>query len=318
MFSGGKPGVQDGAAQDRRPFRERFLAWWEGYELIGGRRAPAKAVSGHPVRYEAPRQYWETSRLRLVQEVWGEGFSSPGRNDHILNMITFLGLDPAMSVLDIGAGLGGATRAMCQKFGVWITGLEADETLAEAGMALSTKAGLGKKAPIVAFDPESFEYKPKSIDCVFSKEFLFTVEDKPTFLRTIENLLKSRGQLLFTDYVLAKPHLSSPAIDKWIDHEPRRPSPWSVEDYQEALAGLHLDIRVVEDTTQAFHKMVTQAWAKYIVAANQRGIDDEVAPALVDEVELWTRRMQVIEIGDIKVCRIHVLKKDTERLMSNW
>ncbi len=177
-------------------FRERFMAWWEGLE-------PTPSAEGPPPprnpRYEVPQQHWETARLRLIQEVWGEGFSSPGGAELILNMVKLFGLDPAMSVLDLGAGLGGGARTMADGFGVWVNGLEADAQLAEAGMAVSTKAGLAKRAPIQTFDPENLDGKPKSVDCVFSKEFLYRVKDKAGLLRTIESLLKSRGQILFTD-----------------------------------------------------------------------------------------------------------------------
>ena len=306
---------------DKAPFWERFKAWWNGYELEEARRkfiAVQTADPSHDVRYEAPKLHWETARLRLVQEVWGEGFSSPGGAEHILNMVKFFGLDPAMSVLDLGAGLGGATRAMSQQFGVWVTGLEASKELAEAGMALSVKAGMAKKAAISNFDPATFEHKPKSIDCVFSKEFFFTVADKPEFLRAVENTMKPRGQLLFTDYVLAKPGQHSKALSKWSEFEPNPPHAWAAQDYQDALAAIHLDIRVVEDHTKQFYRMVTRAWADYIVQLQKRGVSSEDAGALVNEVELWARRMQAIEAGDLKVCRIHALKRDTNRLLSAW
>ena len=87
-------------------------------------------------------------------------------------MVQIFGLDPAMSVLDLGAGLGGAVRTMCEKLaldGVWVTGFEVDEILVEAGMGLSVKYGMGEKAPVHAFDPATFAHKQASVDCVFSK-----------------------------------------------------------------------------------------------------------------------------------------------------
>ncbi len=299
--------------------RERFMAWWEGYDL--GEPAPAlepEPKVRHAVRYEPPRQHWETSRLRLVQDVWGEGFSSPGGPEYILSKVKLFGLDPAMTVIDLGAGLGGAARTMCEKFGVWVTGFEADEDLAEAAMGLSVKAGMGEKVPIEAFDPEEFHSKAKSLDCVFSKEFLFTVEDKVKFLQAVEQAMKPKAQLLFTDYVLAKPHLHTPVLDSWIEHERRRAHPWAVEDYQDVLAELRLDIRVAEDVTKPFRAMVIKGWADFIESTRRGSVGRETAPALVDEVELWTRRIQAIDAGDLKVCRVHAIKKDTERMMSDW
>ncbi len=313
---------RSGQAQDGRDagsLRERFQAWWDGEEILEPLAESAlEPEPKHEVHYEAPKQHWETSRVSLVQDVWGEGFASPGGRDHVLTMIKSFALDPAMTVLDLGAGLGGATRTMCSKFGVWVTGFEVDEALAEAGMALSVKAGMGEKAPIKAFDPDKFEHKQKSVDCVFSKEFLFTVGDKTKFLTVIEGLLKPKGQFLFTDFILATPSLRSPILETWIEHEPLKPHPWALEDYQETLATVHLDIRVAEDVTKMFRAMVIKGWADYTQSTRRGSIGEEAAPALVDEVELWSRRIQAIDSGDLKVCRVHAFKKDTERMMSDW
>ena len=311
--------VQDNG--DAGSLRERFRAWWDGDEFLEPSEGPALAQepkTNHEVHYEVPRQRWETSRVNLVQKLWGEGFASPGGRNHILTMVNIFGLDPAMTVLDLGAGLGGAARFMCEKFGVWVTGFEADAALAEAAMALSVKAGMGEKAPINVFEPKSFEHKAKSVDCVFSKEFLFTVANKPKFLKAVENLLKLKGQFLFTDYILARPHLKSPVLEEWMAHEPLKPHPWALDDYQEALTTVRLDIRVVEDVTEMFRAMVIKGWADYIQSTRRGSIGEEAAPALVDEVELWTRRIQAIDSGDLKVCRVHVFKKATGRMMSDW
>ena len=309
---GGQVEVAKGAS-----LGDRFRAWWDGYEILEPSNEPVPALEPEPkheVHYEAPRQYWEPARVSLVQNLWGQGFSSPGGRDHVLTMVTIFGLDPAMTVLDLGA----AARIMCQKFGVWVAGFEADEALAEAAMALSVKAGLGEKAPIKTFDPDKFEHKQKSVDCVFSKEFLFTVKDKTKFLTAIEDLLKPKGQFIFTDFNLAKPSLRSPTLETWIEHEPLKPHPWALDDYQDALATVHLDIRVAEDVTKMFRAMVIKGWADYTQSTRRGSIGEEAAPALVDEVELWSRRIQAIDSGDLKVCRIHAFKKDTERMMSDW
>ncbi len=312
---------------DAGSLRERFRAWWEGDEILEPSKEPALAADAesaleleleHAERDKTPRQYWEPSRVSLVQDLWGQGFSSPGGRNHLLTMVNIFGLDPAMTVLDLGTGLGAAARFMCEKFGVWVTGFEADATLAEAAMALSVKAGMGEKVPINVFDPKAFEHKAKSVDCVFSKEFLFTVANKPKFLKAVENLLKLKGQFLFTDYMLARPHLKSPVLEEWMLHEPLKPHPWALEDYQDALTTLRLDVRVTEDVTENFRAMVIKGWADYTQSTRRGSIGEEAAPALVDEVELWARRIQAIDSGDLKVCRIHVFKKESERMMSDW
>jgi len=313
--------VRQPGSNGRPSFRARFKAWWEGREvepLLAPAHKPISTKAAHKVRYEDERPHWETARLRLVQDVWGEGFVTPGGIDYTLHLVKAFGLDPAMTVLDLGAGLGGATRAMCESFGVWVSGLEADPQLAEAAMELSTKAGLAKRAAIAQFDPETFEMKPNSVDCVFSREFFYTVENKAEFLKAIEMAMKSRGQLLFTDCVLAQRGLHSQALEAWRAAEPRQPHPWSVSDYEEAFAALYMDIRVKEDVTQQFHQLVTGGWADYIQAHKSVGLADDMARALVEEVEIWTRRLHAMEQGHLRVFRFHVLKRDTTSLMSDW
>jgi hypothetical protein len=122
--------------------------------------------------------------------------------------------------------------------------------------------------------------------------------------------LKPKGQFMFTDFMLAETQLRSPTLENWIEHEPHTPRPWSFEDYEVGLAGAKLDIRVTEDITKEFRAMVIKGWADYTESTKAGSVGLESAPALVDEVELWTRRVQAIDSGDLKVCRIHAFKKE--------
>lgn len=319
----------DGATDDTKggySLRDRLKAWWDGTELLETPAAsgadsdsgPDAGAGTNPVAEdEGPRKRWEPSRVDLVQKVWGEGFVSPGGRKYTSDIVTSFGLDPAMSVLDLGSGLGGSARAMCEKFGVWVTGLEIDEDLVEAGMALSVMAGMGEKVPVQLFDPATFEHKHASVDCVFSKEFLFAVQDKNKFLKVIEDMLKPKGQFLFTDFVLAEPQLRSPTLENWMENEPLKPRPWAVEDYEVGLVGAKLEVRVSEDITKDYRAMVIKGWSDYAGSAESGGVGKESAPALVEEVELWTRRIQAIDSGDLKVYRIHVFKKEAGLGMSH-
>ncbi|HSR73113.1 MAG TPA: methyltransferase domain-containing protein [Kiloniellales bacterium] len=302
------------SAKAKPSFRSRFKAWWEGYELAATAQGPPKPLADktHEVRYTRVQQRWETERILLAQEVWGEGYTKPGGDELTLTMVKVFGLNPAMSVLDLGAGLGGATRAMAEHFGVWVTGLESDPQLAEAGMALSVKHGLAKKAPIETFDPAAIDLEGKTFDCVFSKEYFYAVADKEALLRSLAGLMKAKGQLLFTDYMLARPGLHSPEIERWTAHEPVEPHLWALDEYRDALGRMNFDVRVIEDITEAFHAAVTRGWAEFIARQEKTRPSESTTRALVDEVEIWTRRLQAIDAGDLKVCRLYGSKKGGE------
>lgn len=300
------------------PLRLRLKAWWQGYELEVRRKVKPIESGGkeHDVRF-GPGNRWGSARIALAQQVWGEGFVVPGGEDTILGLVNPLGLNPQTHLLELGAGLGGAARLMAKHFGVWVTGLEADHQLAEAGMELSTMAGLAKKAPVRVFDPEHFEESPKVCDRVFSKEFLFTVKDKDRLFRIIGKALKDRGHVLFTDYVLVEPDRRTPALEQWIAAEAVEPHPWTIEDYVKALKKLKLDIRIAEDISERMHRQIKQGWAGYLAQVDQAALDTAARAALADEIELWTRRTKLIEAGELKVCRIHAIKKAREAPLSD-
>lgn len=295
----------------------RFKAWWDGREPASNAfqfEVPFHAGPGRAVQGTAERTPQETARLRLIQQVFGTGFSTPGGEAYVRDLVKSFALTPSMRVLDLGAGLGGATRAMAQTFGVQVVGLETDPILAEAGMALSAEAGLHHKAPVMAFDPTAFEQRPKSVDCILSKEFLYSVEDKPALLKTIAGALRARGQLIFTDYVLAAPERNAPARQPRIGVDPTTPDLWTREKYESVLAKLRLRIQFAKDITTEHHRIVTQSWADYMLTAKRK----DLADALVGEVELWSRRLQAIERGDLKVCYVHAVKKHPARALPGW
>src|SRR3546814_18711553 len=123
-------------------------------------------------------------------------------------------------------------------------------------MELSTMAGLAKRAPIHYFDMDRYEFRENSTDCVISKESLFTVEDKERLLKEIIRMIRPRGQLLFTDYVLAE-KADERAVYTWAEDEPKRPYPWTKRDYEDMLTEARLDIRIKAGITTGVYAILT-------------------------------------------------------------
>jgi len=74
----------------------------------------------------------------------GEGFTTPGQAERMVQLIASLGLRRKMKELDIEAGLGGTTRLIAERTEAWVTGLESEEMLVRMGMKRSISAGLIK------------------------------------------------------------------------------------------------------------------------------------------------------------------------------
>jgi SAM-dependent methyltransferase len=221
---------------------------------------------------KAPAVCWNATRIAVVQMVWGKGFVGPA-------------------------------RVLARQYGAEVVGLEADPRLARAGMALSTRAFLTKRAPVYSLARKDEVLAPAAFDRILSKDVLFAVRDKTRLLAVAEALLAEGGRMLLVDYVVSAPSRQAPAVEAWMAAEPVRPAPWSIEDYIEALTGLGLNLRI-DDITEETRKAINGAWAGYLAAGRRPALDDEASRSLLAEAKLWARRAKLLETGELRACSI--------------
>jgi SAM-dependent methyltransferase len=313
-------------AGSKAPWKLRLRAWWEGVDVPepGVRSTAGKLepnLDNKPSEPSIPPlMEWETDTIRIQQQVWGEGYYKPGGEEHLLGLAKPFGLNPSLTVMEFGAGLGGGTRALVNEFGVWVNGLEPTADIAKAGKELSIKAGLEKKADIIRYNPDGFEPKAGSVDCILSSESLYLVEDKVKLLKTFERCLKSRGQISITDFVRRD---DIPADDPRLQGLGMLPTDVtnfaSGEEYIRWLRELNFDLRVNEDITERYRKMIMDGWVDFTQAGGERAAHARAMPdSLVKEVELWTRRVAAFDAGVLKVVRYYAIKLGGTKLMSNW
>ena len=322
-----RPNDAKGHAAQQIPLLTRLRAWWDGYELEASKPRQAPAQDSHVASSEeetdaAPTpklERWTDKRIAIVQQVWGEGYCSPGGEEFVLKAVKPLGLNPALSLLDFGCGLGGAARSIVDKFGVCIAGFEVNATLTKIGRQMAKAANQDKRTKIHQYFPNKFEVKSKSYDCIISKEALFTIEDKDKLLAKFVDGIKDRGHLLIIDYMIDETKPKSKSLEAWIEGEPDQPFLWSIEQYTECLEKLGFEVHDLHDVTTALREDIVLAWANFLSAAKQKGFDDEESAALVDEVEIWTRRVQAIDSEELKIVRIHAQKRaSTVKMLSDW
>lgn len=312
-------GGETGAAASERPsFRERFAAWWHGYELAAAPPPSPSRTAQRPTAAASPPA--ATTRAEALQRIWGEGFVSPGNPEAIIELVKPLRLNPEISLLDLGAGLGGPDREIVKAFGVWTTGLEAERDFVERGSEQATCAGLANKATLNVFDPETAELPERKYDRVFSKELLHTVTDKPRLVAQIARTLRNKGELLFTDYVIGTSAGAVRRVAEWASGEagPRHPVP--AEALVDMLKTAGLDVRIAEDVTPAYLRQATLGLARIeaSLAAFAGQAPANARSMLARELAVWLRRIELLRDGSLQVHRFHALKTGNGKLMSNW
>ncbi|HLZ67798.1 MAG TPA: methyltransferase domain-containing protein [Aliidongia sp.] len=281
----------------------RLRLWWFGFD-------PRAVVTVEPEPVvEATLDVADepVDRLALAQKIWGPGFLVPGGVDYVMTMVKPFGVNPAMSLLDLTAGLGGPSRHVSHFFDVYITAMERAPEIAKRGHSMSIDAGLGKKVPITAYDPETVEFKPHAFDCAYAEYLTVSVVAKERLIREIMRALKARGQFSFVDFVLADGNLEDRRLDALRKIERFTPMPWTLKQYSDCLAGAGFDVRISEDHTDIFMRHVAQGWAQFVENYDVKLMTRGNQLAVVEEAELWMTRLAALQSGVLRVYRFYTV-----------
>jgi len=246
-------------------------------------------------------------RTILAQWLWGDGFTMPGNAEFVLEIVKPVGLNPAMSMLDISAGLGGAARVIAQTYGTYVTGLERSAARAKLGMEMSVVANLAKRAAISQYNPETIELRPNSFDCILARAATYNVVEKERLLRVVFQGLKQRGQLLLNEFVVDPALADRPELAVWIKRESQPPHLWTIEQYNDCMTSLGFDIRVVEDISKTYQSLIVNGWAHMLEQVNLKQLPRSHKISVIDEAELWMHRLSALQCGALKVYRVIAL-----------
>lgn len=239
---------------------------------------------------------WHAAPGEISEKMWGNGFLTPGDEAVSEMLIAPLGLNKDMSVLDLSAGLGGRLRQTVEKFGVYITGLEPDQQIAQRGMEMSVRAGKGKHAVITAYDPNNFAVA-KTYDAIIARETFYRVTDKDKFFKALASCTKPKAQITFTDYIVNPEDRNKPAILAWTKFE-QGSAPLGLVEMAEAWAKVGFNLRVHDDQTDFYSKEVIKG-LKHFAVFMASGVkpDAETKKSLMRRMQTWTHRMAAIQQG---------------------
>lgn len=284
----------------------KLMAWLRGTKEV----APKVGGDAPCVSAQAAPDQPPLDAATLAQWLWGAGFHVPGGEEHMLGLVKPFALNPAMSMLYVGAGLGGGARAIASKYSTYVTALEADAALVRLGVEMSTLQGLQKRAPVTIYDPATLELRSHSFDCILARQCTYTLEDKARFLKVLVAALKPHGHLLITDYVAAPG--TGGALAGWQRQQPRPPHLWTAQQYKDCITRLGLDSRVAEDTTAKVRQLILGGWAQMIATIDLPNLPKPHLLTIVDEAERWVRTLAAMDAGALRIYRFYALASGAE------
>ena len=301
------------------PFRKRFHAWWEGYELPD---APDDAAGGPgagplgdaeggedaaPEIPEADPNVWSEERMKVVQMLWGSGFSKPGDLEYVLDLAKPFGLTKENTMLELGAGLGGSSRGVVEKFGAYVDGFELNEALVTKANELSKVEDMEKKVVIKPLDLQSFELKHRYYDGCLIRELLMDIEDKGAMLNVVVDSLKTGKALVVSDFFSPEPEPGEHLL-KAMEAEKRPLFPCTVDEIVELLEERSCEIRVNNDETERHEDVIRAAWGEIADLMQRKEVDETLSKALMLEMDKWDFRNAAYEAGELRLQRIVAFK----------
>jgi SAM-dependent methyltransferase len=272
--------------------------------LLGAGQAAAAEV--------APVPAWSAIRVGVAEDLWGEGFVTPGGAEDVLRLAAPLGLSQTSSVLLLGAGLGGAAQVLAEEFDAWVNGYEADPTLAALAATRLKRLGgeVARRASVSEWGPATPPFKPRGFHHAIALDVIQGGPSK-ALLQDVARALKAGGQIVLVQLVSdRKLDPDDPALVAWARLERRAPVVPTEAEITRILARLKFDVRVVEDISARHANLALQGWATLVRALEGPKPPPMQAACIVGEAERWMRRLRLMQAGQLRLVRWHGIGRE--------
>ncbi|MEG3616963.1 methyltransferase [Magnetovibrio sp. PR-2] len=269
---------------------------------------------------KAEKKAWPANRLNVIEQLWGEGYTTPGGAVRVKQFAPLLELDEKKSLLLLGAGLGGISETLIEDTGVWITGLEPDPELAKMGHESMARAGHKRKAPIRHSDLEALQLKPKSFDAMLALDGIQYVQDKKALFESVTASLRLNAEMLFVTFVLPDTNPPSKKVEIWAKHQSLPVHLWPAQAMMGMLGQMDLEVRPPDDVTRDFRNCVLKAWVNFLSTMDRKELLSKAAD-VVGECERWADMITAIDAGELKILKFNCIRiaerrKSVEELMA--
>ncbi len=138
-----------------------------------------------------------------------------GGAEAVDRLLPSLQLTPAMTVLDVGSGLGGPARQLAQSSGCTVVGVDITAAYVDAAQALTQAAGLDEQVTFVCGDIAALDRN--DFDAAYTMHVQMNVEDKKTFFAEIARHLRPGA------------HFATFEVCRTGTTQPTPPLPWSLD-----------------------------------------------------------------------------------------
>jgi SAM-dependent methyltransferase len=245
--------------------------------------------------------------LAIRQRLYGRGYIIPGDAAFVLELAAPFRLASSSALLDLAAGLGGPARTIAQAFHAQVTGIEREHERASQGNAISAALKAAHLVQIKPCDPESLELDAARFDGALGREASYAVAEKERFLRVVAQSLRTRGQIVLTDFALDRAAGERDELGRWRDSLARPASLWTAAQYADCFKSLGFRLQRADDISVLYRRQIVAAWAGYLRAGDIKGMAPPQVEAVLAEAEACLRTVAALESGALKYHRFEAI-----------
>lgn len=241
---------------------------------------------------------YDTSAIEFLEELWGEGFLSPGGPDEVARVIEGLDLK-GKNILDIGCGSGAIAVLLADEFGAAkVTGIDVEGPVCEAARRRASEAGLEDKIEIVQVSPGPLPFDEGTFDIVFSKDSIIHIPDKAALAADVFRVLKKGGVFAASDWLTNHDGEMSPEMAHYVKMEDLDFQMASPATYEAAMAGAGFEeVRLVN--RNPWYAEVSAAELAELTGPNRaRWEARHGADLIVDQIKIWDAMQPVLKSGE--------------------
>ena len=158
-----------------------------------------------------PDAHYHDLFAAFLEEVWGEGYMSPGGPEEVARVLDGLDLT-GKDVLDIGCGTGAIAVSLVKDHGAQhVTGIDVETHVCNEARRRASEAGVSDQIQIIEVMPGPFPFEAESFDIVFSKDSIIHIADKEGLSNDIYRVLRPGGVFAASDWLISHDDEPSPA-----------------------------------------------------------------------------------------------------------
>lgn len=246
----------------------------------------------------ADDELYDATVITFLEELWGDGYLSPGGPDEVDR--TLEGIDLAgATVLDIGCGAGGISCDLAARFGAAnVIGIDVEGTVCDHARRRAERLGLTDRVEIRQVEPGPFPFPDASFDIVFSKDSIVHIPDKETLARDVFRVLRPGGWFVASDWLISHDGDPSPEMAAYIAAEALDFGMASPARYRRALADAGFVDVELRNRNQWYRGVAADELERLRSLDRDRFVAAIGADELDHQIETWAAMVPVLESGE--------------------